>query len=117
VNPRIAILMLQRLGYRIDVVANGREALAAVARPGYDLVLMDVQMPGMDGIQAAREICARWPRDERPRIVAMTANASTSDRRACLAAGMDDFLTKPVRAENRRAALLAAPRRRRAVAA
>jgi len=111
VNQRVACLMLQRLGYRADVAANGREALEAAARRGYDLILMDVQMPEMDGLQAAREICARWPRRERPRIVAMTANASTGDRDACLAAGMDDFVTKPVRAEDLRAALVATPLR------
>jgi len=117
VNQRVATLMLLRLGYRIDVVENGREALAAVERNAYDLVLMDVQMPEMDGLEAAREICARWPRDARPRIVAMTANASTGDRDACLAAGMDDFVSKPVRAEHLRAALLATPLRRAGAAA
>ena len=81
------------------------------------MILMDVQMPEMDGLQAAREICARWPRGERPRIVAMTANASRSDRDACLAAGMDGFMTKPVRAEDLRAALLATPLRRLGAAA
>ena len=116
-NQRVATLMLQRLGYRIDVAENGREALAAVDRRHYDLVLMDVQMPEMDGLQAAREICARWPREARPRIVAMTANAATGDRDACLAAGMDDFVTKPVRAEHLRAALLATPQRRAGAAA
>jgi len=105
VNQRVATLMLQRLGYRADVVGNGREALEAVARQNYDLILMDVQMPEMDGIQATREICTRWPAASRPRIVAMTANASTTDREQCLAAGMSEFLSKPVRATELRRAL------------
>ncbi|MEO5960164.1 MAG: PAS domain S-box protein [Opitutaceae bacterium] len=100
VNQRVASLMLQRLGYRVDIAANGREAVTAVARRDYDLVLMDVQMPEMDGLQATREICTTCPEVTRPRIVAMTANASNTDRDLCLAAGMSDFLTKPVRAED-----------------
>jgi PAS domain S-box-containing protein len=110
VNQRVATLMLQRLGYRVDVAGNGREALAAIDRKSYDLVLMDVQMPEMDGLQATRELCAR-ARERRPRIVAMTANASTADREQCFAAGMDDFLSKPVRAADLQKALLATPRR------
>jgi PAS domain S-box-containing protein len=111
VNQRVATLMLQRLGYRADVASNGREAVEAVARQHYDLVLMDVQMPEMDGIQATQEICARYPANARPRIVAMTANASTVDREQCFAAGMHDFLSKPVRAADLRKALEATPAR------
>jgi CheY-like chemotaxis protein len=109
VNQRVAILMLQRLGYRADLAANGREALEAVQRQRYDLVFMDVQMPDMDGLQAAREIRTSVDEGRRPRIVAMTANASTNDRDNCFAAGMDDFLTKPVRSEDLRTAILATP--------
>jgi PAS domain S-box-containing protein len=109
VNQRVAILMLQRLGYRADLAANGREALEAVQRQRYDLVFMDVQMPDMDGLQAAREIRSSVDEGRRPRIVAMTANASTNDRDNCFAAGMDDFLTKPVRSEDLRTAILATP--------
>jgi CheY-like chemotaxis protein len=109
VNQRVALLMLQRLGYRADVAANGREALEAVERQRYDLVLMDVQMPEMDGLQAAREIRARFAAEVRPRIVAMTANASTTDRDECFAAGMDDFLTKPVRNAELRKAIQGTP--------
>jgi CheY-like chemotaxis protein len=109
VNQRVAILILQRLGYRADLAANGREALEAVQRQRYDLVLMDVQMPEMDGLQATREIRAGFQGEDRPRIVAMTANASTSDRDDCFAAGMDDFLTKPVRSSDLRKAILATP--------
>ena len=107
VNQRVAKLMLQRLGYQAHIVDHGRAAVEALERQAYDLLLTDIQMPEMDGLQAAREICARWPREERPRIVAITANASTSDRALCLAAGMDDYITKPIRAEDLRAVLLA----------
>ena len=112
VNQRVARLMLQRHGYRIDVVANGLEAVRAVERQTYDLLLTDIQMPEMDGIQAARAICERWPATDRPRIVAITANASTADREQCLAAGMDDFITKPIRGDDLRAILVATPSRR-----
>ncbi len=111
VNQRVAILMLERLGYRADVAANGRDAVAAALRQRYDLILMDVQMPEMDGIQAAREICARIPLERRPRIVAMTANASIGDRDRCIEAGMNDFLSKPVRTEDLRTALQETPSR------
>jgi CheY-like chemotaxis protein len=70
-----------------------------VQRQTYDVVLMDVQMPEMDGLEAAKEITSRWSASERPRIVAMTANAMQGDREMCLAAGMDDYLTKPIRIE------------------
>jgi CheY-like chemotaxis protein len=105
VNQRVALLMLQRLGYRADVAANGREAVSAITRQRYDLVLMDVQMPEMDGLQATRIICSRFVAAARPRIVAMTANASTHDRELCLEAGMDDFVAKPVRAADLRKVL------------
>ena len=82
----------------MDVVGNGREAVEAVTRVGYDLVLMDVQMPEMDGLEATRRIVTVWP-NERPRIIAMTANAMQGDREMCVAAGMDDYLTKPIRVE------------------
>ncbi len=117
VNQRVAKLMLQRLGYRADMVSNGVEALQAVERRDYDLLLTDVQMPEMDGVQATEAICARWPRSERPRIVAITANASTGDRQQCLAAGMDDFITKPIRTEDLRAVLVATIPRRAQLAA
>jgi PAS domain S-box-containing protein len=117
VNQRVAKLMLQRIGYRVDAVNNGREAVEAITRRTYDLILMDVQMPEMDGLQATREICARLPANQRPRIVAMTANASTSDRDQCLDAGMNDFLTKPVRADELLRALKETPTRAVASAA
>jgi CheY-like chemotaxis protein len=88
--------MLQTLGYHADVAATGREALEALERSRYDVVLMDVHMPEMDGLEAARRIVARWPADRRPRLVAMTASALRQDREACQAAGMSEFLSKPV---------------------
>ncbi|PAW68453.1 MAG: hypothetical protein B9S34_02330 [Opitutia bacterium Tous-C1TDCM] len=116
VNQRVAALMLQRLGYRAEVAANGREAVEAVARKIYDLVLMDLQMPEMDGLQATREIRARHGDADRPRIVAMTANASLSDRERCLEAGMDDFMTKPVRGADLQKVLAETPARAGAAA-
>jgi len=99
VNQKLALRLLAQMGYRADVAANGIEVLEALARQPYDLVLMDVQMPEMDGLEATRRIVARWPDGERPRIVAMTANAMQGDRDDCLAAGMDDYLTKPIRVD------------------
>ncbi|MBT9458903.1 MAG: response regulator [Burkholderiaceae bacterium] len=106
VNQKLALRLLGQMGYRVDVASNGIEAIECVARQGYDLVLMDVQMPEMDGLQAAQEICHRWPCGGRPRIVAMTANAMQGDREACLAAGMDDYVTKPIRVDALVAALV-----------
>jgi CheY-like chemotaxis protein len=88
--------MLERLGYRADVAANGLEVLETLARQSYDVVLMDVQMPEMDGLEATRHICQQWTAQRRPRIIAMTANATPEDRDVCLAAGMDDYVSKPV---------------------
>ncbi len=105
VNQKLALRLLARLGYRADVAANGLEAIEALERQSYDVVLMDVQMPEMDGLEASRQICARWPRGERPRLIAMTANAMQGDRERCLEAGMDDYVSKPVRVEELVAAL------------
>jgi len=95
VNQKVALKLLERMGYRADVVANGAEAIAAVQRSAYDLILMDIQMPEVDGIQATIQIRELGNREIR--VVAMTANAMNSDRDACLAAGMDDYMRKPVR--------------------
>ena len=92
VNQKLALRLLAQMGYRADVAANGLEAIDAVERQTYDVVLMDVQMPEMDGFEASREINRRWPGERRPRIVAMTANAMQGDRELCAAAGMDDYV-------------------------
>ncbi|MFY9825170.1 MAG: two-component regulator propeller domain-containing protein [Thermoanaerobaculia bacterium] len=111
VNQRVALLLLERLGYSADVAGNGYEVLAALHRQPYDVVLMDVQMPDMDGLEATRRIQSEWPENQRPRVVAMTASALVADRNACLSAGMDGFLSKPVLIRELQAALrsVAAP--------
>jgi PAS domain S-box-containing protein len=106
VNQRLALLLLEKLGHRAEVVANGAEALAALEHERYDVILMDVQMPEMDGLEATRRIHERWA-GARPRIVAVTAGARSEDRERCLAAGMDDYLSKPIRPEELSAALAA----------
>ena len=99
VNQKLALRLLQQMGYRADLASNGVEAIESIKRQPYDLVLMDVQMPEMDGLEASRRITAKWRPGERPRIVAMTANAMQGDREECLAAGMDDYVTKPIRVD------------------
>jgi PAS domain S-box-containing protein len=105
VNQQLALLLLQKVGYRADVAGNGVEALQALERQPYDIVLMDVEMPEMDGLEATRSIRAEWPRDRQPYVVAMTANVMTGDRELCLEAGMNDFVGKPVRLEELAATL------------
>ena len=111
VNQKLALRLLQQMGYRADLASNGIEAIECVERQTYDVVLMDVQMPEMDGLEASRRIAARWRPHERPRIVAMTANAMQGDREECLAAGMDDYVTKPIRVDALVESLLASPAR------
>jgi signal transduction histidine kinase/CheY-like chemotaxis protein/putative methionine-R-sulfoxide reductase with GAF domain len=111
VNQKLALRLLQQMGYRADLASNGIEAIECCERQPYDVVLMDVQMPEMDGLEASRRIVARWPAGQRPHIVAMTANAMAGDREECFAAGMDDYVTKPIRVDALVAALLdATPR-------
>jgi PAS domain S-box-containing protein len=105
VNQQLALALLGKMGYGGDVVTNGAEVLEALARRPYDVVLMDVEMPVMDGLEASRRINREWPAGRRPRIIAMTANAMQGDRETCLAAGMDDYLSKPIRREELAAAL------------
>jgi CheY-like chemotaxis protein len=105
VNQKVALLMLGRLGYRADVAGNGAEALKAVQAAHYDMVLMDIQMPEMDGLEATRAIRSNLSARSQPTIIAMTANATTYDQRLCLEAGMDHYLSKPVRADDLAATL------------
>ena len=111
VNQKLALRILTQMGYRADLASNGVEAVESLVRQTYDVVLMDVQMPEMDGLEASRRINAQWPATKRPRIVAMTANAMQGDREMCLAAGMDDYITKPIRVDQLVEALMRVPAR------
>ncbi|MEQ2007967.1 MAG: response regulator [Limisphaerales bacterium] len=97
INQKVGVKMLQRLGYRPEVAANGVEVLKLLEQQPFDLIFLDVQMPEMDGFEAARRIHLQWPDPRRPRLVAMTGNALEGDREKCLSAGMDDYVAKPVR--------------------
>ncbi len=108
VNQKVALRILNRMGYSADVAATGLEAVEAARRKTYDLILMDVQMPEMDGFEAAQRILAECAK--RPRIVALTANTLREDQEKCLAAGMDEFISKPVKMEALQSALLRCPR-------
>ncbi|MCB0211226.1 MAG: response regulator [Anaerolineae bacterium] len=98
-NQKLALRILEQLGYRADVAANGLETLEALERQPYDIILMDMQMPEMDGLEATRSIRSHWPGDAGPHIIAMTANAMQGDRERCLAAGMNDYVSKPIRVD------------------
>jgi CheY-like chemotaxis protein len=112
VNQKLALRLLQQMGYRADLASNGIEAVESVQRQTYDVVLMDVQMPELDGLDATRQICTLFEPGRRPRIVAMTANAMQGDQEMCLAAGMDDYLTKPIRVDRLVEALHNVPARK-----
>ena len=105
VNQKVALKMLEGLGYYAEVVGNGREALETLEEHSFDLVFMDIQMPEIDGLEASRRIRAEWPEERQPTIVAMTANALQGDREKCLAAGMDHYISKPVTIDNLRKVL------------
>jgi PAS domain S-box-containing protein len=108
VNQKLALRLLKGMGYEADLAVDGFKVLEALDMAPYDLVLMDVQMPDLDGLEATRRIRQRWP--DRPlRIVAMTANAMDGDRETCLDAGMDDYISKPIRPEQLAATLAATP--------
>ena len=104
-NQKVALHMLRRLGYGADLAQNGYDALQAVQKKTYDLILMDMQMPEMDGLEATRRIRQLLCHQTQPRIVAMTAAVLAEDQAEAYAAGMDAFLTKPVQVENLRVLL------------
>jgi signal transduction histidine kinase/CheY-like chemotaxis protein len=110
VNQKLAIRILERLGYRADVASNGLEAVESVERQAYDVILMDVQMPEMDGLDSTRNI-RKLAQVSQPYIIAMTANAMEGDREMCLAAGMNDYVSKPIRVNELVGALLKAERK------
>ena len=105
INQKVGITVLQKLGYHADVATNGVEVLKALEQKAYDILFLDVQMPQIDGLEAARQICQKWTADKRPRIIAMTGNALLGDREKCLQAGMDDYISKPVRVAELQSAL------------
>ncbi len=105
VNQRVMLQMLSKLGYRADVATNGLEVLQALGRQSYDIVLMDVQMPEMDGLEAARAVRNRLSASNQPKIIAITAHAMQGDRKMCLDAGMNGYISKPVKIEELRTAL------------
>ena len=109
-SQKLALRLLELLGYTPAMAGNGLEAMAALEADTFDVVLMDVHMPELDGLEATRRIRQRWPGAAGPHIVAMTANAMAGDREVCLAAGMDDYISKPIRVEELAAALEATPR-------
>ncbi|MDZ8035815.1 MAG: PAS domain S-box protein [Nostoc sp. DedSLP04] len=112
VNQKVALLMLQKIGYGAEVVSNGLEAIAALQKQRFDVVLMDVHMPKMDGLEATRKICQEWEVGFRPYIIAITANAMRGDRQLCLAAGMDDYISKPIQLQELAQALSKCPPQR-----
>lgn len=109
INQKVATRILNHLGHQADVVTNGREAIIAIANKFYDLILMDIQMPEMDGLTAAQHIRQLEVTSQSSpiTIIAMTANATDEDRELCRKAGMDDYLTKPIQIDKLKAILQA----------
>ncbi len=105
-NQRLAVLMLEKLGYKADLAGNGLEAVDALRRQPYDVIFMDMQMPELDGLGATRRIRSEFPASRQPYIIALTANALAGDREACLAAGMNAYLAKPLQLADLRSALV-----------
>jgi CheY-like chemotaxis protein/HPt (histidine-containing phosphotransfer) domain-containing protein len=105
INQKVGLSVLLKLGYRADLASNGVEVVKALEQKPYDVLFLDVQMPEMDGLECTRQICQRWTRDRRPVVIAMTGNALMGDREKCLAAGMDDYISKPVRIAELQSAL------------
>jgi len=105
INQKVGVSVLTKLGYQTDLACDGNEVLKALEQKPYDVLFLDVQMPEMDGLECAKRICQRWTRDRRPIIIAMTGNALMGDREKCLAAGMDDYISKPVRVADLQATL------------
>ncbi len=106
VNQKMEIRLLEKLGYHIGLASNGLEVLEALERQRYDVVLMDLQMPEMDGLEATCRILDRWPQGHRPRIIGVTANVMSEDRAAALSAGMDEYISKPIRVDELQAVLV-----------
>ncbi|MDZ4700672.1 MAG: response regulator [Rhodothermales bacterium] len=109
VNQKVALRMLSRMGHEADVAQNGREAIEALEKKPYDVILMDMQMPEMDGLEASRLIVEVYPEELRPFIIALTANAMQGDRERCIAAGMNDYISKPIRIEDLKEAFARVP--------
>ena len=105
INQKVGLSVLHKLGYRAEVAQNGLEVVKALEQKPFDILFLDVQMPEMDGLECAQILTQRWTRDRRPVIIAMTGNALMGDREKCLAAGMDDYISKPVRIADLQATL------------
>jgi CheY-like chemotaxis protein len=100
INQKVVLRILERLGYQADLVSNGVEVLQQLQHQAYDIILMDIQMPEMDGITTTEKIHELYLPEQRPYIIALTANALTGDKEQYLACGMDDYLSKPIRIED-----------------
>jgi signal transduction histidine kinase/HPt (histidine-containing phosphotransfer) domain-containing protein len=105
INQKVGLSVLHKLGYKADLAADGVEVMEALEKRLYDIIFLDVQMPELDGIETAKRIRARFPGDKSPRIIAMTGNALVGDRERCIQAGMDDYISKPIRIGDLQAAL------------